>query len=211
MSFIDTASDAASAYPFQSAFSAALSPALIRPRNIGPFVADITISERHRDELILTKHPVSTGSVITDHAYKLPIRVIITVGFSNSDANANGDANYVQTIYQNFLTLQENRELFSVTTGKRTLNNMLIEYINELTTEQTENALILEIACHEIILATTSTASVSPSGTSTPNNQADPAVNASPASQGTQQLQPTTNYNSALYNTGVPAADINAP
>jgi len=211
MSFVDTASNDASAYPFQSAFSDAPSPALIRPRNIGAFTADITISERHRDELVITKHPVETGSVITDHAYKLPIRVIINVGYSNSDPQANGDANYVQTVYQNFLTLQENRELFSVTTGKRTINNLLIEYINELTTEQTENALLLEIACHEVLLATTTTASVQPSGTSTPSNQANPAVNASPNQQGTQQLQPTTNYNSALYNTGVPASDINAP
>jgi len=211
MSFVDTAANDASAYPFQSAFSEAFSLALIRPRNIGAFIADITISERHRDELVITKHPVETGSVITDHAYKLPVRVIINVGYSNSSAQANGDANYVQTVYQNFLTLQENRELFSVTTGKRTIDNMLIEYINELTTEQTENALLLEIACHEVLLATTTTASVQPPGTSTPSNQANPAVNASPSQQGTQQLQPTTNYNSALYNTGIPASDINAP
>lgn len=200
------------AYPFQSAFSASFAPGLIRPRNIGPFVCDITISERHRDEMVITQHPVEIGSVISDHAYKKPIRVLITVGFSNSDLQAQGDLNFIQTIYQNFLTLQQNAAPFSVTTGKRTLNNMLIEHINELTNEQTENALILELSCQEVILVSTSTASTSPTGTGTPSNQTDPAVNAGPAQQGFQAPQPTTNYNpNALTNSGVPSTAIAMP
>lgn len=210
MSFVDSASNDSAAYPYQSAFSEALSPALINPRNIGPFIADVTISERHRDELVITKHPVETGSVISDHAFKLPIRVIITVGFSNSNSQANGDANYIKTVYQNFLTLQANRTLFDVTTGKRSLQNLLIQYINEFTSEQTENAMILEIGCEEIILASTTT--VSTSGTSTPNNQANPASTAAPANQGTQNLQPAAGFSqSSLEAAGIPSADINAP
>src|SRR5208283_2275928 len=191
--------DLTAAFPFQSGFNASSSVGLIRARNIGPFIADITISERHRDEMVITKHPIEIGSVINDHAYKNPITVVLTVGFSNS--------NYVQTVYNNFLTLQQNAQPFSVTTGKRTLNNMLIQYINELTNEQTENALILEMLCMQLILVNTSTASVQPAATNSSSaNQSDPAVNASPVQQGTQQISPANNINNpALFRaTGVP-------
>jgi hypothetical protein len=199
--------DVAAAYPFQSGFGSVLSAlGLIRPRNIGPFVCDITISERHRDEMMITQHPIEIGSVIADHAFKKPIKAVLTVGFSNSSLKALGDVNYVQTIYQNFLTLQQNAIPFSVTTGKRTLSNMLIEYINELTTEQTENALILEIACQEVILVSTSTASTQPTGTGSPGNQSTPSVNAPAAQQGTQQVSSANNVNNpALYRAaGIP-------
>jgi hypothetical protein len=200
-------SDSSAAFPFQSGFNSSSSLGLVRSRNIGPFVADITISERHRDEMVITKHPIEIGSVISDHAYKNPITALLTVGFSNSSSQAQGDSNYVQTVYNNFLTLQQNASPFSVTTGKRTLNNVLIQYINELTNEQTENALILEIFCMQLILVNTSTASTQPAATSsTSSNQSDSLVNGSPTSQGTQQISSADNINTtALYSTtGVP-------
>jgi hypothetical protein len=202
-------SDIAAAYPFQSGFSSSAALGLIRPRNIGPFVADITISERHRDEMQITQHPIEIGSVIADHAFKKPIKITLTVGFSNSDLQAQGDLNYIQTVYQNFLTMQQNAVPFSVTTGKRSLSNMLIEYINELTNEQTENALILEIGCMEVILVNTSTATTTPASmSSNPSNQLNPGSNAAPLQQGTQSLLPANNVNnSALYSaTGVPTS-----
>ena len=213
MSLLTLAATAAAAYPFQSGFAASFALGLIRPRNIGPFVCDVTISERHRDEMVITQHPVEVGSVMADHAYKKPIHLVLTVGFSNSSLRALGDANYVQTVYNNFLTLQQNALPFSVTTGKRTVDNLLIESINELTNEQTENALILELACSEVILVNTSTASTTATGMSTASsNLSAPAVNAPPAAQGTQQLQSGDNINmSSLYNTGVSRTAISAP
>jgi len=206
MGLLDLAANAIAAYPFQSGFSGSFSLGLVRPRNIGPFVADVTISERHRDEMQITRHPIEIGSVIADHAFKKPIKVLLTVGFSNSSLQAQGDANYVQTVYQNFLTMQQNATPFSITTGKRTLQNMLIEYINELTNEQTENSLILEMSCEQLILVSTSTASTAPTGMSTPDNQQNPGVNAAPLPQGTQLLAPANNVNNqALGNAaGVP-------
>lgn len=206
MGLLDLAANAIAAYPFQSGFSGSFSLGLVRPRNIGPFVADVTISERHRDEMQITRHPIEIGSVIADHAFKKPIKVLLTVGFSNSSLQAQGDANYVQTVYQNFLTMQQNATPFSITTGKRTLQNMLIEYINELTNEQTENSLILEMSCEQLILVNTSTASTAPTGMSTPDNQQNPGVNAAPLPQGTQSVEPANNVNtSALYSaSGVP-------
>ena|SRR5208337_2002639 len=208
MSVLGLAVDALAAYPFQSGFSNSFSSGLFRPRNIGPFVADVTISERHRDEMMITQHPIEIGSVIADHAFKKPIKVVLTVGFSTSNLQAQGDSNYIQTVYQNFLTMQQNATPFSVTTGKRNLNDMLIEYINELTNEQTENGLILEIACMQVILVNTSTPSTSPTGVGSSANQNNPSVNAPPAQQGTTQASQAANFNSGFLQSvpGLPAS-----
>lgn len=59
-------------------------------RRIGGIVANITISERHVDEMVFTEHPVAQGSPITDHAYRRPTRVTITCAWSNSVGNTGG-------------------------------------------------------------------------------------------------------------------------
>lgn len=65
----------------------------VRPqRNIGPFVAQVTLEERHIDELAITDHPVESGAVITDHAYPLPSEVTIRCGWSDSPADASNPA-----------------------------------------------------------------------------------------------------------------------
>jgi len=82
-------------FPLGTSFALAdaeglLSLALIRPRAIGPFVADVTVREEHTDRLVIASHPVSTQANISDHAYKEPSRVRITCGFTNSGPQANG-------------------------------------------------------------------------------------------------------------------------
>ena len=59
-------------------------------RAISSFTADVTISEEHVDELTITDHPVEEGAMISDHAFKNPMRVVITVGYSGS-TNGKGD------------------------------------------------------------------------------------------------------------------------
>jgi hypothetical protein len=195
------------AIPYVAGFAEDLVLALFKARNIGGFVADITVSERHRDNNIITQHPVETGSVISDHVYKSPSLVIIQVGYSNSSLQAMGDSNYVQNVYQNFLSLMNSKTTFSVTTGKRQFNNMLIEYIAEMTDEKTENSMFLEIACREILFVSTQTVTTAGMGNST--NQTNPSSTASASQQGTQQLQTTDNINiPALYSAGIPQADV---
>jgi hypothetical protein len=203
--------------------------ALFNVRNIGGFVADITLSERHRDEMLITQHPIEIGSVVSDHAFKMPISAIITCGWSNSTLNINsamflgsavlnvlqgggfsfGDFNYIKQVYQNFLAMQANAIPFSVTTGKRQLTNMLIKYIQELTDEKTENALILEIGLQEAIMVFSQSVS-NPLGTNSPNNQSIP--NSTGATQqlggqstGTATTQSNTNY---YTNSGIPSSAL---
>lgn len=51
-------------------------------------IADATIEERHADHLEVTEHPVEQGAAISDHAYKRPAEVSITMAWSNSPGGA---------------------------------------------------------------------------------------------------------------------------
>ena len=186
--------------------------AFFNVRNIGGFIADVTLSERHRDQMVITNHPVEQGTTISDHAFKLPIQLVINVGYSNSSIRSigtvaigavttisnvlgsgslsainPGDFNYVKQQYQNFLTLQQNAIPFSVTTGKRQFNNMLIEYISEQTDEKSENSLFLEIGLKEVIIVSSQSVT-NPSGVNTPAYMSNPSSNAAPSSGGTTSL-----------------------
>jgi hypothetical protein len=171
-----------------SAASAAIQSIFVRPRSIGGFVADVTIEERHEDTLVVTQHPVETGSSIADHAYRQPSKVTIRCGWSNSSLRAllgvveglldgSFDTDYVRTVYNKFLALQASRELFDVVTGKRSYKNMVISRISVVTDGTSENALMMTCECQEILLATTQTVQV--------NNTAD---------GGTKSLQPAPKY-----------------
>lgn len=175
-----------------------LSPIFIRARSIAGIVANVTVEEIHLDELIITEHPIEQGSVVTDHAYKRPAKVVLRVGWSNSAPQAGGDPNYVQDIYDTFLTLQANRELLQIITGKRIYQNMLIHRLAVTTDEKTENALMMTCDCQEALFATTQTVTV-------PSNsvQATPGVTGSKQMTGGKQLQPAPNYNESQQPAGL--------
>jgi hypothetical protein len=168
----------------------AIASVFINPRSIGGFHADVTIEERHEDVLTVTSHPVETGSTISDHAYRQPSKVTIRCGWSNASIYAivgtvtsllsgSFDTNYVRSVYSQFLTLQQSRQLFDVLTGKRNYTNMLITRLSIVTDATSENALMMTCECQEIILATTQTVQVG--GTS---------------SGGTKALTPAPTYSS---------------
>ena len=173
-----------------SAVSSVIQSIFVNPRSIGGFTADVTIEERHEDTLVVTQHPVETGSTITDHAYKQPAKVTIRCGWSNAslkallglaesliDGSFSFDADYVRTTYNKFLELQNSRVLFDVMTGKRSYKNMLITRLNVVTDNTSENSLMMTCECQEIFLATTQTVEV---------NQTQ--------NGGTKSLQPANNY-----------------
>jgi hypothetical protein len=188
-----------------------IGPIVIQGRSIDDFVADVTVREDHEDELVVTENPVEQGADITDHSYKSPARLTVDVGYSNSSIQANGDPNYVQSIYTQFLALQASRQPFDVTTGKRQYNNMLITMLHTVTDEVTENALLLTVRMKEVILVDTQTVSVPSTA-----NMANPSSNGATQSTGTQQPQyagglagfagsPTTsafNYSNAPFSAG---------
>jgi len=156
-----------------------IDPVLFMQRNIGGFVADVTVEEVHFDTLEVTASPVEQGAAVTDHSFMKPSSVIIKTGWSNSSAQAGGDPGFVNEIYAQFLDLQSSRQPFDIVTGKRSYSNMLITRLQTRTDETTENALMLECECREIILVNTQTVTVPAA------NQASPEVTSGPTNRGT--------------------------
>lgn len=98
--------------------------------------------------------------------------------------------NQVKAIYQKMIDLQRARVLIDIYTGKRVYKNMLIKSITNRTTKESENALVLEISCRQIILVSTSVVTV-------PINkdaQADPKKTSPTTDMGSRSVKQTTKY-----------------
>ncbi len=177
--------------------------------------AQATIREIHNDELEVTEHPVEVGAMISDHAFKRPVELILEIAWSNSPSgngplvNAGlvaayqagallqssvlgsgvGQYGQINSIYDQLRVLQTNRALFSIQTGKRLYNNMICKSLVVETEEKSENALFVVMNCKEVILVNSQTV-ILPAA-----SQADPGSTASAEPKGTVQVLP---YNGPL-------------
>jgi hypothetical protein len=169
-----------------------------------PFVS---LMEDRQDAMQITDHPVEQGVTISDHAYRMPSRLRMRMGWSPSSAASSGNVAipgigialptfsgllglssgqgiaFVQGVYQQLLSIMAGRPLLTVVTGKRTYYNMLLESVTENTTAQTENSLLVECAFRQIILVSTSTVQT-PVNSSAQGNpqQTTPTTNSGPTS-----------------------------
>jgi hypothetical protein len=165
-------------------------------RYFGQITALMTIEERGTDRLTLTRHPVASGVDITDHSYKEPAELTLRMMATNAlsfnaafpvaasyfAAGGASGVSYVEMVYQQLIQLQAGRQTFSIQTGKRLYDNMLLENMT-LTTDQTsENALMLQMSCREIIVVSTTTIPYVPQA-----NQAAPQKTDSVAQGGSKQ------------------------
>ena len=182
-------------------------------RTIDTFTAQVTLEEKHTDNLEIVEHPVELGAPIADHSFLRPAELVLTVGWSNSPGSASllgslasavtgtlggisslltgNSVSQVKDIYDKFLTLQRERRPFEVNTGKRLYKNMLIRSIDTSTTDKTENSLMLRVALHEILVVSTKTLTIS----APPAAQKSPEVTTPTTDAGTKQLAPTTTSN----------------
>jgi len=156
--------------------------ALIRSgtRSIGTIIPDVVMQELNRDTLIITDHPVELGAAISDHAFMAPFVVEMRCGWSDSTA---GYVGYIDEVYAELQALQQAREPFDVSTGKRSYSNMLVSDLIVITDEHSENTLMVTARLRQVIITSTQTTG-SPSYA-----QANPAKTAATANVGTQQLR----------------------
>lgn len=152
-------------------------------RKMSNLVADAVLEEMHEDELVLTDHPIQYGSVITDHAFKLPSRVTLTYGWSQSPSSlASVRETFSSTVtdvqsattlrgqvqalygtaringyYDRLRTLQTDRVVFSIVTGRRKYDNMMLVSLSLVTDKDTENAMVVRAVCREVQFADTQT------------------------------------------------------
>ncbi len=160
-----------------------------RGRTIMGLFADVTVEEKHKDEMKITEHPTEVGAAISDHAYKEPPEVMMKVGWSESAGTLNGflgdtilGGNTSLTIvYQTLLQLQEQAVPLIISTGKRLYTNMLIKSLGCTTDLQTENVLMIDITFKKVLMVSTKMSVVAI------ENQASPEATAEVSDGGTVQ------------------------
>lgn len=163
-----------------------------RGRSIMGLFADVTVSEKHKDEMTITEHPTDIGSPISDHAYKEPPEVQIKVGWSESAGKLNGMVGNtviggrtgLVIVYEALQALQSQAIPLIVLTGKRLYTNMLIKSLECTTEMQTENVLMIDITFKKVFRAQAKESSV------LVDNQATPEATAMPSDSGTVQAKP---------------------
>lgn len=158
---------------------------LITPqRSIGTIFPDVTLQEIGRDDMVVTDHPVEMGAPISDHAFKRPVAVELRYAWSNSTAGFEG---YVQEVYEALLALQNSREPFEISTGKRLYSNMLITSLTQYTDPENEFGLLVACECREVIIAETQTVKAV-----SDKHLQDPAATAGVKAMGPMSLKPAT-------------------
>lgn len=179
---------------------AALQAAFVRPvRSLGGLVAHVTLRERHVDSLDVPDHPVERGAMISDHAYKLPVEVSITCGWSNSppteafvSLTAAPVTLTVQQVYEKLRRIMDDLQLVEVITGKRRYTNMLLRQIETETDKDTENVLLVTATFRELILTGTQVVSLGASTDASKQNA--PEITAPVLNAGSKQLLPAPTY-----------------
>jgi hypothetical protein len=78
--------------------------------------------------------------------------LIASVGGAFLSGNAQSQ---VKAIYAGLLALQATFQPFTIYTGKRTYTNMLFKSLRTDTTKDTENALVIEAHCQQVIITNT--------------------------------------------------------
>jgi hypothetical protein len=114
---------------------------------------------------------VQQGAAVTDHAFKLPSRLSLDVGWSASDVQASlplggltllpgGNDGYPQQIYQQLRDLQISRVPFNVVTGKYSYANMLLRRIHVTTDKRREFILEARLDFQMVIIVSPITSTV---------------------------------------------------
>ncbi|WP_066922820.1 phage baseplate protein [Methylobacterium sp. CCH5-D2] len=117
---------------------------------IGSLVTDVVVSEVHQDAVAITDHPVEIGASVSDHAFILPERLEMRIGYSDATG---GYVGYSREQYEAVLNLMAAREPFQVFTAKRAYRDMLVEFVGADTTDQTTNAAMLIVRLRRVRLA----------------------------------------------------------
>lgn len=115
-------------------------------RQIDSIKVDVIINESTNDTLTITKQPVQQGASISDHEYKEPTVLTMTVYFRDNLTKS------LSKIYQDLLDLQVSGTPFTVITPKRIYKSMLMSSLGQTTDKSTENTLAIILSFQEVII-----------------------------------------------------------
>ena len=105
----------------------------------------LVIQESIEDPTEITEHPIEDGSVIADHVIKKPITATMDVYFEGSN---------LKEQYEQLLALQTSAQPFTVVFGKRSLDNMLLKSVRQVTDVDSEYVLHLTLSLQQIMRVT---------------------------------------------------------
>jgi hypothetical protein len=142
-------------------------------RMIGSIKVQVVIHESTNDTVTITKQPVQQGASISDHAFKEPTSLSMSIYFndnalenlfslstlSNPIAALNNN-NGLAKIYKSLLDLQNNLTPIDIVTPKRIYKQMMIATLAMTTDRATENCLKIDISFQQVIIVSISTVQV---------------------------------------------------
>lgn len=123
-------------------------------RSIGGVFVDVVISEEHESEMEIAEHPVEKGAKISDHAWRLPAKVTLESAIAGDRAVAS---------FQQLLDVQAAAEPFSLVTGLKVYQNMLIKRLNATRDKENARVLKFEAELQEVIIVSTESSGASSS------------------------------------------------
>lgn len=178
------------------------------------FQFDAVVRESHTSELQVTDNPVETGVVVSDHAFMLPAKLEIEacvgdVWLRMRDAGKGTELKPVNTdfawltpapgegsgasrsatAYQLMIGLQRSAEPFSVQTGLKLYQNMLITSLSADQDKDTSSSLCFRASLREILRVNTQTIVYPPRAPGKTARQAAPKAT-SGEKQGEQVTDP---------------------
>lgn len=153
------------------------------------YIPDVTVEAVGQDALGITAAPVETGATVTDHSFKLPVRLEMVAGWSDC-GKYDG---FIRTIYQRLLALQATRKPFTIYTSRRRYPNMLLESITDPIGASTFTAMLPRITFRELIISRTRTTrsdtAAAGTGQGSQGSQANPESTGAVTDRGTVQTQ----------------------
>lgn len=150
-------------------------------RNMAGLVFDAVLRESHGADLTITDNPVETGVKVSDHAYMEPRTVTIEAGVSDTPLQQTagdsfaGDTSRSRQAYALLEQLQAAAEPFTVQTGLKLYENMLVKRLSADQDSGTAGALLFTAELREVIIVNTQTVEYSTTGrrTGATKRQAD--------------------------------------
>lgn len=114
---------------------------------IGPVPLNVLLSEKHTSEVEVTSNPIETGAEVNDHAYIKPKKVELEIADKNAAATFNA-----------LVAFQESRTPFTLVTGFRLYENMVITEVDATRNASFSRVLKATVSLKEVKIVETGTA-----------------------------------------------------
>lgn len=127
--------------------------ATLTGQNSPELVFDLTVSESYANIATVTQHPVEEGANITDHIRIEPQKLTMTCMFTDAPIHTSGGIDRSKGLYASLLQLFNTKEVLTIVTGLKSLENMVITAITTPRNQGTEGAVYVDISFMEIRFA----------------------------------------------------------